>query len=97
VAALPDLWRIVSSTGRATLIGPTHLTLDGGVEMNGKFYAFYLPNVPSWLVTLDLANGNTTFAENVDPAAGLIFGAAPTPEPATLSLLGIGALAAFAR
>lgn len=92
----PDLWRIDPSTGIATLIAPTGLNL-GGVEVNGKFYAFYLPNVSSELVTLDSANGDTTFITNVDPSAGLIFGAAPTPEPATISLLGIGALAAFAR
>jgi hypothetical protein len=56
-----------------------------------------LPSIASQLVTLNLANGNTAFGQNVDPAADLIFGAASTPEPATLSLLGIGALAVFAR
>lgn len=95
----PDLWRIEPSTGATTLIGPTNLNLDGGVEVNGKLYAFYEPNVTSQLVTLDLASGNTTFGTNIDPAAGLIFGAAPTPEPGTFLLLGSGlaGIAGFLR
>jgi hypothetical protein len=97
VVVPPDLWRIDPSTGTAALIGPTELNLDGGVEVNGHFYAFYLPNNTSQLVTLDLANGDTVPLTNIDPAAGLIFGAAPTPEPATLSMLGIGMLGAWAR
>jgi len=92
VVVPPNLWRIDPSTGVATLIGSTNLNLDGGVELNGKFYAFYEPNVTSQLVTLDLANGNTTFLNNIDPAAGLIFGAAPTPEPGTFLMLGSGLL-----
>jgi hypothetical protein len=90
VVTPPNLWRINPSTGLASLIGSTNLNLDGGVELNGKFYAFYEPNVTSQLVTLDLASGNTTFLENINPNAGLIFGAAPTPEPGTFLLLGSG-------
>ena len=94
VVVPPNLWRIDPSTGVATLIGPTDLNLDGGVEVNGEFYAFNLGSSPSQLVTLDLTNGNTTFLTNVDPAAGMIFGAAPAPEPGTFLLLGSG-LAGF--
>jgi PEP-CTERM motif len=89
VVVPPNLWRIDPSTGSATLIGPTSLNLDGGVEVNGKFYAFNLGS-PTQLVTVDLADGSTAFVTNVDPAAGLIFGAAPTPEPGTFLLLGSG-------
>ena len=97
VVVPPNLWRIDPSTGSATLIGPTSLNLDGGVGVNGQFYAFYLPGNSSQLVTLDLSDCNTVPLINIDPAAGLIFGAAPTPEPATLSMLGIGMLGAWAR
>ena len=58
--------------------------------MNGHFYAFYLSNNSIQLVTLDLTSGNITPLITVDPAAGLIFGAAPTPEPGKLLLLGSG-------
>ena len=92
VVVPPDLWSINPSTGRATLVGATTLGLDGGVEVNGNFYAFYLPDTTSQLVQLDLANGNTTPLINIDPAAGLIFGAAPTPEPGTFLMLGAGLL-----
>jgi hypothetical protein len=41
-------------------------------------------------LTLDVANGNTTFLTNMDPAAGLIYGAVATPEPASLALAAFG-------
>jgi hypothetical protein len=80
VVTPPNLWRIDPSTGIATLIGPTSLNLDGGVEINSTFYAFYLSNVSTQVVTLDLTNGNTTFGQNVDPTAGLVFGAQYPPR-----------------
>jgi len=99
VVTPPNLWRIDPSTGIATLIGPTSLNLDGGVEINSTFYAFYLSNVSTQVVTLDLTNGNTTFGQNVDPTAGLVFGAVPTPEPGTFLLFGSGltGIAGFLR
>ena len=93
----PSLWRIDPSTGVATLIGPTQMNLDGGVEVNGQFYAFYLTGTGNQVVTLDLANGNTSFLTNLDPSAGLVFGAAPTPEPTTLALMAAGTLALYGR
>lgn len=80
----PNLWRINPSTGVATLIGLTDLNLDGGVELNGEFYAFSL-GFPTQSVTLDLTSGSTAFLRNFDPPAGLVLGAAPTPEPGTRS------------
>jgi len=97
VVVPPNLWRINPSTGVATLIAPTALNLDGGVEVNGEFDAFNLGAFPSQLVALNLTNGDTSFLTNVDPSAGMIFGAAPTPEPATLSLMAAGALALYRR
>lgn len=99
VVVPPNLWSIDPSTGKATLVGSTSLNLDGGVDVNGQFYAFYLPGITSQVVTLDLASGNTILGTNVDPAAGLIFGAAPTPEPGAFLLFGSGltAIAGFLR
>ena len=82
----PNLYVIDPSTGVATLVAPTSLNLGATVEVKGKFYAFHLvvtgwtdlgPQVNPQLVTLNLANGDTNFVVNVDPAAGAIFGAAP--------------------
>jgi len=89
VVVPPNLWQINPSSGVATLIGPTSFGLDGGFELNGHFYAFLTGNA-SQLMSVDLTNGNTVPLTNIDPAAGLIFGAAPTPEPGTFLLLGSG-------
>ncbi len=84
----PDLYQINSSTGLATLVGGTTLTLDGVVGVNGTLYAF--ENMTSQVVTLDIANGSTSSVSNFSPAAGDILGASPVPEPASLALAGIG-------
>jgi hypothetical protein len=88
----PDLYQINPVTGHATLIGPTALTLGAAADVNGTVYAFI--DMSSEVVTLNLANGNTSFVSNFDPAAGVIDGAAPVPEPASIGLAGIG-IAAF--
>src|ERR1035441_9625369 len=85
----PDLYQIDPSTGLATLVGPTGLNLGAGaVEVNGAFYDF--DDFQSQVLTLDLANGNTSFVGSFDPAAGVITGASPTPEPASIALVCIG-------
>ncbi len=90
---IPDsLYQIDPSTGVATRIGPTTLNLKAAVDVGGTVYAFDASN--SEVLTLDLMNGNTTFFSNVDPAAGLISGASPTPEPSTYALIGLGLVAA---
>ena len=98
----PYLYRIDPTTGLATVIGPTSLNLGSSVEAGGSFDAFHLrftgwspygPVVDSELYALNLANGSTSFLTSIDPAAGPIFGAAPTPEPGTFLLLGSSLLA----
>ncbi|MDQ2898915.1 MAG: PEP-CTERM sorting domain-containing protein [Acidobacteriota bacterium] len=83
-----NLYQIDPATGTTTLIGPTAFALDTVIDVNGTFYAF--KNDTNQVVTLNLANGNTSFVSNLDPAAGLVFGASPVPEPASLALAGIG-------
>lgn len=92
---IPDnLYQIDPATGKSTLIAPTAFGLGAVVPLNGTAYGFN--NATRQLVTLNLTNGSTTFVSNVDPAAGLIFGAAPSPvpEPGSIGLaaLGIAAL-----
>jgi hypothetical protein len=91
----PDLYQINPSTGLATLIGPTTLTLGAAVDLNGTVYAF--DDMASEILSLNLANGNTSFVGNFDPNAGVIDGAAATPEPASiaLALIGIAALGVY--
>jgi len=104
----PNLYWIDPSTGLATLVGPTSLNLGASVEVGSNFYAFHIvpigwspygPVNVSELYNLDLTNGTTSYAGSIDPAAGPIFGAAPTPEPGTFLMLGTGltGLAGFAR
>ena len=95
----PNLYWIEPSSGLATLIGPTSLQLGASVDAGGQFYAFHLvpigwspfgPIAESELYSLNLSNGSTSFLGSIDPNAGPIFGAAPTPEPSTFLLLGSG-------
>jgi hypothetical protein len=83
-----SLYQIDPATGLATLVGPTAFGLGAAVEVNGTVFAFSAPL--SEVVTLDLATGKTTFVSNLDPAAGIITGAATTPEPASIALAAIG-------
>jgi sugar lactone lactonase YvrE len=82
------LYQIDPATGLATLIGPTAFGLSAGVEVDGTTYAFDVPL--GEVVTLDLATGKTSFVSNLDPAVGIITGAAPTPEPASIALAALG-------
>ena len=82
----PNLYEIDPVTGVATLIGPTMLQVGATVQANEKYYAFVLgfsgftefgPQGTSQLFILNRQNGETEFKLNVDPSAGVIFGAAP--------------------
>jgi hypothetical protein len=95
VVVAPELYRISTSTGAATPLGPTDLGIGAVVGVNGTYYAF--DDITNQIESLNLANGSTTFVSNFDPAAGLIQGAAATPEPASTMLVGIGLLALATR
>ena len=60
-------------------------------NVNGAVYVFNA--AMSQVFTLDLTNGNTSLVSDLDPGAGLIGGAAATPEPASLALAGFGLVA----
>jgi hypothetical protein len=87
----PELYRVNTLTGGATPIGPTDLGIGAVVALNGIYYAF--DDLTNQIESLNLTNGSTTFVSNFDPAAGVIQGAAATPEPASIALVGIGLLA----
>lgn len=86
-----ELYQIDPSTGSATPVGPTELLITSAVDSGGIVYVFAgNAEAQSHSLTLDVANGNTTFLTNMDPAAGLIFGAVATPEPVSLALAAFG-------
>ncbi len=92
----PELYEIDPSTGVATPVNSTELLITSALDINGTVYGFAgNAEAQSHSLTLDVASGKTTFITNVDPAAGLIFGAAPVPEPASM-LLGAFGIAAIA-
>ncbi len=86
----PDLYQINPITGAATLITSFPFGIGAINDVNGTLYAFDIPT--SQVVTLNLSNGNTSFVSDLDPAAGIIDGAAasPVPEPTSLALVGTG-------
>jgi hypothetical protein len=85
----PELYQINPATGVATEIGPTARQVDAAYDLNGIVYAFTATTTPQ-VLSLDLATGNTSLVTNYDPAAFFITGAAPTPEPGSFAMLGIG-------
>lgn len=93
----PNIYRINTSTGVATLVTPTDFGLGAITDVNGTLYAFDLPI--SSIVTLNLADGSTTYVSDTDPAVGMVGGASPVPEPSSISLclLGLSAGAELVR
>lgn len=92
----PALYRIDTSTGHGTLIGTTDLAIGAVVGVNGTYYEFN--DTSNQIRSLNIANGDSSFASNFDPAAGVVQGAvAATPEPASIALVGfaIAGLAAL--
>jgi hypothetical protein len=94
----PELYQINPVTGVATMVGATALGLEAAVQINGTVYGLdFNPTGPNAVLSLDLANGNTTFLNNYvsSPVAGgvnafAVTGVSPTPEPASFTLVGIG-------
>lgn len=107
VVDAPGLYQINPATGVATLVGPTALGLQAVSQLNGSVYGFdFNPAGPNSLLSLNLANGNTTFLNNYasSPVLGgvnalAITGVAQTPEPVSFALAGVGiaALLAYSR
>ena len=87
VVDAPELYQINPTTGAATLIGPTAFGMDAALQLNGTVYGFTAANT---VLSLNLANGSTTFVTNYDANALDITGAAPTPEPGSSALIGVG-------
>jgi hypothetical protein len=86
------LYQINTVTGQATLIAPTLTPLNSLVDVNGTEYAF--DGNLGQVVSVNLTNGNTSMMSNYDPSAGLIIGAAPVPEPASIAFVSVGITAA---
>ena len=91
------LYQIDPSTGHATKVAPTDLGLDTILSLNGTVYGF--SGTTNQVVTLDLTNGATSIVSDIDPAAGLVGGAAPAsiPEPSSVAFVGIGLIAVVDR
>jgi PEP-CTERM motif len=85
------LYQINPSTGLATMIAATDLGLVTIVNVNGTVYGF--KGSTNQVVTLDVTNGHTSIVSDIDPAAGLIGGAAPVPEPGSILLTALGLIA----
>jgi hypothetical protein len=89
----PTLYQIDPVTAQATAITPTTALISASVELDGTVYsfvgdAFGLGHV----TTLDVSSGKTSLLSDVDPSAGLIFGAATVPEPTPIALAAAGTL-----
>ncbi len=100
----PELYQINPVTGVATVVGATALGLQAAVQMNGTVYGLdFDPTGPNAVLSLNLANGSTTFLNNYVslPVAGgvnafAVTGVSPTPEPTSFALVGIGIAAVLA-
>lgn len=68
---------------------PTDLGIGAVAGVNGTYYA--LNDFASQIDRLDLTTRNTGFVANFDSAAGVM--PVPTPEPASLALVGTGLVA----
>ena len=93
IAISDALYQIDTATGAATKVADTDLGLITILNSNGTIYGF--KGVTSQVVTLDVLNGKTSVVSDIDPAVGLIGGAAtvPVPEPGLVALTAAGIVA----
>lgn len=87
-AILNNLYRIDPNTAVATVVAPTIQAISAVTQVNGTDYAFDVGT--QQLLTLNSANGATSFVANVGPGGMYVGGATPTPEPFSLALASIG-------
>lgn len=89
------------ATGATTLIGP----LNGPTNPNGLAYnwdnglLYLIDNTTDNLYTINTATGAASVIGSTGSGnlLGLVYIPAPVPEPATLVVLGLGALAVIRR
>jgi hypothetical protein len=87
----PELYQINPATGVATRVGPTALGIDAAVQQDGTVYGFAFGYAgPNAVLSLNVANGNTTFLNDYNALDITGAAAIPTPEPASLGLLAAG-------
>jgi hypothetical protein len=74
------IYQIDPKTGHVAFIAPASSTLSTMVDISGTVYAF--DPTAGQVLTLDVTTGQTTPVSTVDPAAGVVAGAAPArPAP----------------
>ncbi len=88
ISVAPKLYTIDPVTGLATVIGTTDLGIGAATEVHGITYSFN--DLTTQIANIDLSTGRTTGVGNFDPAAEVIQGAAATPEPFSIALVGLG-------
>jgi hypothetical protein len=88
ISVAPKLYSIDPTTGLATVIGTTDLGIGAATEVDGITYSFN--DLTTQIATIDLLTGGTTGIGNFDPAAEVLQGAAATPEPFSIALVGLG-------
>jgi outer membrane protein assembly factor BamB len=77
------IYQIDPKTGHATFVAPTTSTLSTMLDISNTVYAF--DPTAGQVVTLDVATGQTSVVNAVDPAVGVVAGAVPArPIPAAI-------------
>lgn len=90
-----DLWKIDRNTGEMTLLFEGPFTNDSGLAYDSEKHLLWDIDWSGNLFSYDIANGyaRTTHKTGMGSHDGLAF----VPEPASLMLIGLGALAALRR